>query len=210
MYHCKESDPVFFTPSHQYLFTFIKIPFERGFFKAIQTQPLQLLFTHQIIFKVLDWTPSSTCITFSYWGAQCHTYYSRCLLTNAEYSEMITSLNLVVLIFLVQPWYCSPYLLQGNAGSCSHQAWCPRDPQNNFCKVIFHLVALQPVEVSLDGSTNVWYINYYFQFFFFHKLAESAFCPSSRSLIRLLNYIGPSTDLWSTPLLTGVLTFCHF
>lgn len=59
----------------------------------------------------------------------------------------------------------------------------------------------QPVEVPLNGSTRLWSISYLVSP---ANLLRVQPVPSSRSLMKMLNRIGPSIDPWGTPLVTGL------
>ncbi|KAK4831590.1 hypothetical protein QYF61_018350 [Mycteria americana] len=63
---------------------------------------------------------------------------------------------------------------------------------------------LQPVKVPLDASTTLWCISHSSQFCVISKLAEGTLCPSSRSLMKMLNRMRPNIDPWATPLVTGL------
>lgn len=54
-------------------------------------------------------------------------------------------------------------------------------------------------DVPLDGSTTLWSVSHSCQFCVICKLLQVTLFPSSRSLMKRLSRVGPSTDLWSTP-----------
>ncbi|XP_048782344.1 uncharacterized protein LOC125684319 isoform X1 [Lagopus muta] len=59
----------------------------------------------------------------------------------------------------------------------------------------------QPVQLSLNGSTAFSQSS---QLRIITNLLRVAIIPSSRSLMKMLNKSGPSTDPWGTPLVTGL------
>lgn len=63
---------------------------------------------------------------------------------------------------------------------------------------------LQPVKVHLNGSTPIWCNDHSSQFCIIGKLCEMHSVPSSRSLMKLLNSIGPIVDPWEAPVVTGL------
>jgi len=56
-----------------------------------------------MVFVAHSWTPSGRSLTFLNWGAQNDTLYSRCGLSRAEKRGRITSLDLLVTLFLMHP-----------------------------------------------------------------------------------------------------------
>lgn len=57
---------------------------------------------------------------------------------------------------------------------------------------------------SLDGSSTLWHISHCVQFCVISKLVEGALSPITRSIMNMLNRIGPNIEPWDTLLATGL------
>lgn len=63
---------------------------------------------------------------------------------------------------------------------------------------------LQSVEVPLDGSKTLWRISHFPVLNQYKNLLRVHSVPSSRSLLKKLNSIGPTSKFWGTSLVTGL------
>ena len=135
-------------------------------------------------------------------------------LTRAEKRGRITSLKLLAILCLMQEPFghlcCKGTLLTFNLSIRTSRSFSAMlvNPQpvlvhgiiasqvQDFVELCWVPVSpfLQPVEVSLNGSTTVWSMNIPLSFVSFADLLRVHSVPSSRSVMKMLNRTGLSTD----------------
>ncbi|PKU38778.1 rna-directed dna polymerase from mobile element jockey-like [Limosa lapponica baueri] len=137
-------------------------------YKVFDTVLYDILFS-KLERHVFDgWT---ICLSFLNWGAQNWTHYSRCGLTRAEWRGRITSLDLLAHSLPDAPQ--DAIGLPGRKGTLLAHGHpiVHQDSQVPLCPT------LQPVQISLYGSTALRRVNNFSQFCIISKLAEGTLHP---------------------------------
>lgn len=140
----EESGTIFYTSFHKVLIHMDEIPLETSLLEAKQSQLSQPILPWQVLQSpnplITHYCTHSSMSTFLLnWGTQNWTCYSGCFIS-AEEKRRIISLNLLTVLFIVQPWRvlatfvaCVQYWLMFNLSTRTPRSFSERkDRKDNL------------------------------------------------------------------------------